>query len=212
MQLDDHFIRFKFFSASSMGKDRPFEVYANTMDEMNMFLNQHCFKGVDENAFAIIPKNICRNKNDMILELYSFKSNHSNDIYHVMTTRFFVDMAMENTATDVNFNLLFGEAILRSDIEIFKHINTLLWKLPHVHVKDVLIADDNMIDDNIIKESLDIRKEYRLINRPWDDLDSQMVIESLYDVMSSDPIEVNPITIEAYVSSFTTLITDVCNT
>lgn len=216
MQLDDHYIKFKFSSVMSRKYDRPFEVYAKNMDEMNMFLNQHCFKNVDNSAFEIIPTSMCRNKNDMMLRIYSFKSNHSNDVYRVMTTRSFVDMAAENTASIINCNLLFGEAILRHDIEIFKHINDLLWDLPHVHVKDVLLADDDIINsNNLIKETIEMRSQYlSCIDKPWNDYDPMLVAQSLYDAISDDddPDEIYPITIEAYVSNFTSMITDTCNT
>lgn len=211
--LDDHYIRFRFSSVLNRGKDKPYEVFANTMDEMKMFLTQHCFKDVDNAAFEFIPKNLCKH-NDMILELYSFKSNHSNDVYHVMTTKFFVERALEDTAADINYTLLFGEAILRHDIEIFKHICDLLWNLPCVHVKDVLIADDESINKKqYFGNSVDlVTQYYESFGKPWEDCDSQLVIQSLYDSLSNEPGEIYPITIEAYVSSFTTLLTDICNT
>lgn len=213
MQLDDHYIRFRFVSTMNRGKDKPYNVYANNMDEMNMFLTQHCFKNVDNTALEIIPKDKCKNRDD-VLELFSFKSNHSDDVYRVMTTRNFVDKAMDDTSTDLNYTLLFGEAILRSDIEIFKHIHDLLFDLSHVHVKDVLIADDNCINKcGYIKDEIDMRRRYMdSAELPYNDYDSRLVLESLFDSLNNEPGEIYPITIEAYVSCFTTLLTDTYNT
>ena len=126
---------------------------------------------------------------------------------------------LETTANDLSDASLFGEAILRTDIEIFKVINSMISKLSQGFVLDTSLADESLLfnsmeNDNYKGTMMDMIAEYKnRIGAPTEDAGSQAILQSLYDSVPDLTADngVYPITVEAYVSAFTELMIDCFN-
>lgn len=217
MNDNRYMFKFEFSSCHNKIKNMNYDVYAESEEDMKMFLTQHNFTDAPLDSITVIPKEECDNINDAhILKTFLFKSNRTNEIYHVITCDWFVDFAVETTCNELRDSLIFGEAIIRRDIEIFKLIGDLVSSLPHVNIMDFALADiqsstDNILIDHFI-EMNNMKKEYSC--KCLDDLDSTdsaiyYVHESMEYSRCDD--QVQPITLEAYVSAFTETMFDAFN-
>jgi len=189
-----------------------YDVYAETENDLKLFLVQHNFTDVDPCAVQIIPTTECRDVSNDLLKIHKFKSNHSNDIMSVMTSDFFVNMAVDDAGNDLTFTLIFGEAILRRDIEIFGLIGDIIYNIPHAHIADFVYADVDESNSNTqsIKDITDMRLEYlNHVCAPCEDGCAYLTHESLHDSIVDG--QVYPITIERYISTFTSLLLDEYN-
>lgn len=193
-------------------KNMNYHVIAKNEEDMKLFLLQHNFTDSPMDAITVIPEDeYDQGEYRYTLEKYLFRSNKSKELFTVMTCPDFVDFAVETTCNDLVDSLLFGEAILRRDIEIFKLIGDLIHSLPHTNIMDFSLADVDSTDDTVpehITDILEMRKTYcNKIGCVTEDDGSYYVHQSMeFDRCDTLP---QPITIESYVASFTERMVDV---
>ena len=210
----NEWLRFDFQSINSKQRSSPtkYRVVTDDFNKMMLFIRQHGFINATPESLSVVDIsdiNRCPDHYN-ILTPYKFKSNFKDGIYTIMTTEGFVTYAIESAADDLNGCLLFGEAILRHDIEAFKTISNLISSLPHTRIFDYLLANEKCVDDPAILSSQEIasmRREYLTkINAPCEDYGAYETFESLHDSVNTD--EVMPITLECYTSGFVEMMTD----
>ena len=210
---EEYFYRFEFSSMHNTKKSMNYSVYAATADDLKIFLNQHGFTDVPNEAVTMVPKSEAR-YTSKIIEPYRFKSNKSNEIFTVYTCWEYIEDALQNATNDLTQCMLFGEAIIRRDIGIFKYIGDLIDHIKHAVIIDYIIADIETLnsmecEDKSSKEIKEMRDTYRMrIGAPSEDFASVSVMEELLDAIPDNDEGVMPITLECYTSSFTEMMMD----
>lgn len=210
--MDSYLFRFEFSSVHNKAKNMNYHVIAHNEEDMKMFLLQHNFTDSPLDSITVIPsKEYDQSEYRYTLEKYLFRSNRSNELFTIMTCEDFVDYAVETTCNSLTDSLLFGEAILRRDIGIFKLIGDMVHSLPHANIMDFSLAEVDSTDDSIpgtISEILEMRKTYcNKIGSPYDDAGAYYIHQSMdFDRCDTVP---QPITIESYVAAFTERMIDV---
>lgn len=207
-------LRFDFRPINRKQTSHPskYRVVTDDFTKMDLFLKQHGFNDVPAEALSIVNiENIDRCPDHYnILTPYLFKSNFSDDLFTIITCENFINYAVDSAANDLNDCMLFGEAILRHDIGVFKTIGHLISSLPHTHIFDYILADERCVDDQnsiTFSEIVELRRKYlATINAPCEDYGAYETFESLHDSINVD--EVLPITLECYTSSFVEMMTD----
>jgi hypothetical protein len=178
-------------------------IYASTKDDMLLFLKQHNFdmryvniEYVDDNRKIL---------DSYVLKTYHFRSNKSNEVFHIKTCESFVASAIATVGDHLSDTCIFGESIFRDDIEFIKVVTDLIDKLPFATVVDWSLLDGdscNMMGyDNL---SWMVVKKDLLFSENYEPDFEHMDTSSIYDDLSqaSDPDRIQPITIEAYVRGF----------
>lgn len=214
MKIDGYF-KFEFSSASTRSSSMKYYVMSDNRQDMDMFLSQHGFHNV-EDSITIIPQEEYKPKDGThLLSIHMFASNKEHTIYHVMTCEDFITRALDNVANDTSDHSIFGEAILRTDVEFIKMAAKDLSSLRHAFVMDFRLADESLLfnhneNDGYKGTMLDMIAEYKnRIGAPSEDTGSQAILQSLYDACpDADTNCVYPITVEAYISTFTELMVD----
>lgn len=209
--MEPYLFKFEFSSVHNKIKNMNYHVIAKNEEDMKMFLLQHNFTDSPIDAITVLPSDkYDPSEYRYTLEKYLFKSNKSDELFTVMTCQEFVDHAVETTCNSLTDSLLFGEAILRRDIGVFKLIGDLVHSLPHTNIMDFVLADVDSTDDtvhNSINEILEMRKTYHdRIGSRYDD-GSYYIHQSMeFDRCDTLP---QPITIESYIAAFTERMVDV---
>lgn len=214
MNPNNVFFKFEFMSAASRSPMK-FYVVSNTLEDMHLFMSQHGFSNVDD-KITMLPENEFIPSKDgcHLLSIHRFASNAKPGIFNVMTTEDFITRAIENISNDLADHSIFGEAILRNDIEFIKMICKLMDKLPHMFIADYALADESLMFDRMDekngKSALMELAEYRKRGEgPTEDNESQLYQQGLYDAApDKDTNSIYPITIEGYISTFTELMID----
>lgn len=186
--------------------DGHFTVYSDRRDFMDMFLRQHGFSL--EHAYVDVlsvhdvqPSSL----NTSLLQPYKFKSNNSDEVFTIITAEWLISSAVDETCSDLSGTLMLGPASIRGDIEIFNIINQLIDMLPYVYVRDEKLIDGdsgNMFEEEEENRycdrptALDLYDQYSLTG---DDMDVYLY-ESMHSARTG---EIQPITVERYVHSFT---------
>lgn len=207
----DTIFKFEFTSYGCKNKNLSHKVYSNNKEDMILFLQQHSFdmSMVHIECLTIdeYEKEVDGHIYDYLLKGYKMRSNKSQETFMIMTTYDFVYQACEVVCSWLSDSLLFGPPILRTDVEIIKMINDLIHELPHVFVLDHALIDGD--SGNIIGDQRYIRSNRSLDSFDLTDegYDDSYIYESIFN--SSFDEDIQPITVEAYVSFFTTLIMDV---
>ena len=196
--------QFTFFPISDDNRLKR-RVYARNKASIELFAKQHGFD-CNDLQLDILDAEECID-DESLLKIYRFKSNCSDNEYNIMTCTRFIDKALGDAAQDLVVKLWFDDIIMRHDIEFIKMINHYIYQLNHVFIMNNLVAEDFWDESN--KERY--AKSFR-----WDDYvesnidrDSEYVLESL--VNHSIESEVQPITIESYIKSFTEILTETFN-
>ena len=214
--MEPYIFRFEFSSCYNKIKNMNYEVYAENEKDLQMFLMQHNFTDSPMDSVTVLPRTEIDRINDgRILKEFLFKSNKTNQIYKVITCDDFVDYAIANTCNELSGALIFGEAIIRRDIEIFKLIGDLVVTLPHVNIMDFALADIQSTGNNSIdsfSEICQLTRTYHCKNLDIDDF-SESALYYPHESMEYSRCdgEVQPITLEAYVESFTEKMVDSFN-
>lgn len=204
----DYFYKFRFCSSgSSHVASMEYYVETQSIDDLKLFFKQHNFTNVPDEAIQVITTDHESITSSRILQPFEMRSNNSNEIFTIMTCQDFIDYTIDAVAQELAYHSIFGEAIIRRDIEIFKLIGDLLYELPHAEVADFCLVDDDLIDKDFptSRDIFEMRKDYcESIGREYGN--AYYAYETLYESLSSD--DILPITIEAYVSHFIEMITD----
>lgn len=207
----EYYFKFSFMSMHTNNKNLSYHVLAETKENLYLFLKQHGFSDAPPESIQLFPKDKVSADLSHILKPFKFKSNKMPGVFSVMTCEAFVDTAIDNLAADLNANMLFGEAIIRRDVEVFKMIGDLVHDLPFAHVIDFVLADvesSNFPDASTVEDIRQMTDEYRTkICCPCEDTDYYMTYEQLHDAVNPD--EIYPITLECYISNFTEMMVDV---
>ncbi len=217
--MNDYYFKFEFSSIHDPTKAMKYFVYGETLDDLKLFISQHGFRDVPPESIKVIKRSsMGKYDGSHLLEPYKFRSNSSKELFTVMTCWRFVEDAISQLATDLSQVMLFGESIVRRDIEIFKLIGDLVNGLEQGNIIDFVLCDycpDDEHDDDVIKSNdllYQLQKNYlNQIGRPTEDTGSRLIYENLCDavVYDDEGEDVLPITVECYISNFTEMMMDV---
>lgn len=218
----DDYLRFQFRSVKSTSKAFTYEVLTKNPEDLQTFLLQHKFEKVPKEAITILPEDDFKQRDlSRVLKPYKLKSNHSDRIYTIISNDDIMEGVLDPLAEELCKFSLFGEAIVRRDIEVFKAIGDIVSDLPLTHVVDYSLVDIdevNLSDENDInasaKSAMDIIECYKSysnrITYPTEDHDISLIRDDL-DKAYGDSVndgEVLPFTIEAYIEHFVSMMTD----
>ena len=181
------FFKLTFYSTNGSLK---YKVFSEGLYPMKMFVQQHNFSRDILELIEPVPEGTDLPDGE-ILRPYKFKSKYSDtDVYTIYTTDDFV----------------FGDVLIRTNIELMKTISDLIGELRYVYV-----LDHGSIDgDTGELYSQDFEKYVKVFD-PFmvpaeDGFDDAYIYDSMTHAMLSQ--EIQPITLEAYVSSFASIVTD----
>ena len=182
-----------------------FKVYSHTQQDLMLFFKQHNIDISKVNVEYVPDHQFNENSNDQhILKLYQFRSNKSPELYHIMTTEYCIQCALQLAGDHLSDACVFGAAIFRDDIEFIKRIVDLLGMLPHVSIIDYTLLDDINIS-NFEWQCVKGDKLFEYDASPdLSEIDTQDIYASLYDCSYDTTIQ--PVTVEAYVRAFAELI------
>lgn len=206
--MENLLLRFEFSSIHNTNPNVNYHVFAENMDILNIFLKQHNFTDVNKCSITVVENTLDPCDEGFILRPFTFKSNSNNTTYTIITCDHFVTQAIELLADDLNKSMIFGEAIFRQDIEIFKLISDCLKGLSHVHIIDFSLCDvdETELGDTTIKDLMDLNQKYmNAICSPAEDPDYYLTLQSITNDLDSN---VMPITIECYVEHFASMMVD----
>lgn len=212
--MTEYYFKFEFTSIHNNIKNMNYYVLSENIEDIKLFLLQHNFTNVPQEAITLIEKSKTgKYDGNNILEPYRFRSNKSTEVFTVMTCWKFVEEAVSNLSADLNQFMLFGESIIRRDVEIFKLIGDLVNDIDHAHVVDFSLCDPDDIDEAILngKDIMELHGKYKqIIGAPTEDSDMVMTYESLFESINDDDM-ILPITIECYINNFMEMMIDVFN-
>lgn len=209
IEKDDGVIyEFVFISLSSEGMKH--RVYSTDKNMIDLFAKQHGFD-VNNIQVNILPR-YCMDDNaindDCFLKIFQFKSNSSDQIYHVASSDQILRRIIDNVAQDLTNTLTFGPLILRNDVEFINLITELVSTLSCGYIMDFLIVDDNWTEENRWKFIENSREGFA--DSYYEGIINFSESERVFDILHDKSIESlpQPITIEAYVRNFTELLID----
>jgi hypothetical protein len=206
----DTLFKFTFHSISDDIKKLSYSVYSYEKGDMDLFLKQHGFD-INNSYVECLPINDANIVGDnVLLQKHKFRSNILHEDVVIMTSPKIVEGAIESVCSDLSESLVFGYASLRADIEIIKIINDLIYKLDHV-----LVLDHSMIDDGGFLISPYYENYQKSMSPSLDDglsvdcLNDTYIYDSMFSKSSINATQ--PITVEAYVKYFTSMMIDKFN-
>lgn len=166
--------------------DEPNTVISFSKEDMSLFLLQH---GFDPNTHHIEVVNDDDVFSDYILHPYVFGSRKRDRLYRIMTNKAIMDQVMYRVVGELNACMSFGACALRGEIEIFDKISKLINGLEY-----------GAITEEHIDTYGDSPTEYSTTES-----EQQDALYNIFDGDTSPHREVQPYTIESYVSIFTLL-------
>lgn len=183
-------------------------IYSHTKEDMMLFMQQHGFDIQYADVQYVYDNDSETNSSYTTLKLYHFKSNKCDTVYHIMTCEYFIQQALSNVASHISDACVFGQGIFRDDVEIIKLVQDLLDKLPHVEILDYGFIDGDWVVENCMDADIDLSwesiKKCRLFDEDGEPNYEMFDNSSIYDsFVTKGPDEIQDITIEAYVRSFT---------
>ncbi len=209
---------FKFESSKPYTKSgMPYKIYSESLNDIYKFIQQHNFDPLTaKDAISVHDRGEIKSLDCYTLKPHIFRSNFRKDNFTVLTTDYILDIIIENLSSDLAQTLMFGEAIFRTDIELFKTIIDLMDHIKQVRILDFAFVDTDSTD--LTKASLDMAKlaqELIALNKRY----AQHIgcpsedgpIMAIQDNLSMDLLnkQIAPITLEGYISGFTELMLDV---
>lgn len=199
--------RFEFSSCFNKMKNMNYVVYADNEELMCKFLLQHNFTDSPADAITVLSEDD-KDFDDMnMLKEYHFKSYKDGNVYSVISSEFFVSQAIESVCYSLNDTTLFGECIIRRDIEIFKLIGDIISDLKHINILDFALINDDSTGNTTIDSFVDqtnLLKTYRCNNLDLYFENDDSILYLPFESMTMNRYDgcVEPITLESYVSSF----------
>lgn len=220
--MNDELYEFKFESLRRFKNNDHgmiYKIYSESLNDISTFCAQHNFDiNCAKDAIVPVDRGTVNLITSRTLKVFKFKSNIRQGVFDIMTTENFMDIIIENMASDLAQTLMFGESIFRTDLELFKTITELMGHMKHAKILDFAYVDTDSTDLN--KASFDIAttaQELIALNTKY----SQMIgcpsedapVLAIQDALSMDLLnnDVSPITLEGYISGFTELMIDVFN-
>ena len=178
-----------------ISKNLYYTVYSTNPRDIELFLKQHnmidhihLIKPVEDNV-------TCHDKltanDDDILSYHRFKSNNSNDVYNIMTTNKIVYDASVNAINALSKSFSFGLIICEDKIDIIAVISELIDGLKF----------------GFISEFAEFEYDE---SHEWSSGD--LINDCLFHIMEKAQLtmkdSIEPITIESYIASFVSLLSD----
>jgi hypothetical protein len=212
-------------------------VYAESYAHMDMFLKQHGFMNNEHDAayfhnmgmLRIVPRNQYQFQNTqtgLIIKPFKLRSNFVDTLYTIFTTDDFISYSIERVCQDLIETLSFGEAMFAADVGFIKTIVDTMEILPKVEILDINAAMNNDIHYEYSKDfynamakrdsheqrltSLNENKEVTdmILSEKckYHDHGGSYVFEAFFEESFQELTQ--PITIEAYVRAFASLLTE----
>lgn len=216
---DIYVFQFQSVKKNPVSGGMPYKVYSDSLDDIYTFIRQHNFEiNAAREAISIHPRSEFNIIDSYVVKPFKFRSNFRDGLFTILSTEYFTDVIIENLASDLIQTLMFGEAIFRTDIEVFKTIIDNMEKLSYGPIVDFSLIDTestkldkSALDKCKIAQTIRNRnKEYcTKVGCPTEDGPILEMQDSLsMDLLNND---VSPITLEGYISGFTELMLDVFN-
>lgn len=220
----DDYLKFQFRSIRSKSKAFTYVALTKNPEDLQLFLKQHKFDNVPKESITLLPESEFRQKDEScVLRPYKFKSNRQpfGQVFTIMSNQDIVEGILDPVSEEICKFSLFGEAIVRRDIEVFKVIGNIISDLPATHVVDFSLVDmdeAHLSDEDDLNESAKSTQEFisyyidydKRITYPTEDHDMSVIRDDLDRAYrdSVDADSVLPFTIEAYIEHFVSMMTD----
>ena len=121
------------------------KVYATSREQVSMFVRQHNIKVYDVNIMN--PESFTTDVNESdIISKFIFRSNSDYNDYEIYTTENILSDAINYIAEKLSAVLMFGDAIMRTDIPIIDIINRLIEQMKHAAIVDYMLLDDTSVE------------------------------------------------------------------
>ena len=176
-------------------------VYSMDRNMILLFMKQHQFD-MNETIIETLPDSY--DVDDMEqheLQIYKMQSNKTCQIHDIISTKHYVDQAIEAVVQNLSDYLIFGETIFRRDIPFINIVNRYLDELPFVFAFDYDILDGTpSCDTSYFNVKKDLEQFYESMENEYD----VSSLDDLYNrfLFKTLPNEKLPITVEAYVRWF----------
>lgn len=172
-----------------------YTIWTENEEYINRFIQQH---SLEKDAVYVtpilidelegIPSTMITESNE--LNEYYFKSNKDDSVHTIVTTEKIVSSAVEAVGKLLTDSLLFGDLVMREDIQFVKKISDLIEKLPYASIYDWSLLEeipgDGYYSDYAYSDYTTNYKNY--------------TVEEMF--RRHKPGQVEPITLEAYVHQF----------
>lgn len=188
-------------------RDMMYQVYTTEPKLMNRFLNQHRFNDGMQYVEITTPE---KTNIDVAqeLEVFHFGSNiHRNKIYEIVTSQQLIDEMCKDLGDKLSRISMFNELITAQDIPIMETLRDNIGELPYGHLLNVMSEDEyqTMRDDvdKMYNDRSDAPIDYTSDPNAPDD--SVIYCELMESAIVTN---IQPGTIESYIETFVSLITD----
>ena len=175
-----------------ISKNLYYTVYSTDPRDIELFLKQH---NMIEHTHLIRPVEdnvICHDKltanDDEILSYHRFKSNNNNDVYNIMTTNKIVYDASVSAINALSKSFSFGLIICEDKIDIIAVISELIDGLKFGFISEFA--------------------EFEYDDESYQDLISDCLFNIMGEAQLTMKDSIEPITIESYITSFVSLLSD----
>lgn len=188
---------FEYYPLHVIPNMAPEVVYTTDRDLMTLFLQQHGFDPNTANV-KIIDDEIDED-DPYMLHIWRMGSRKRDRIYNVATTSNIIENVVLSVGLELSEAMTLGAISFRGDIQVFERIGNLISMLDYVYQMDGFAADAGGYDVCDKETYSNGYPYYEEIAINHDD-------SFLYDALISDSHpskDVQPITIESYVSFFT---------
>lgn len=192
------------------------KVYAYTREEVDTFIRQYKIRFYDVNILYAEQIGKDYDERDVLKE-YTFVSNQDGNKYTLLSTESIIYDAVEYIAEKLSETLIFGSAILKTDIPIIDIINRLIETLKHTSILDYSLLDDDFMATLDDIEEMNVRGHIRTFSNKIDELEDwpdendrmySYIFDSLHNASILYGTGPEPITLEGYIEYMATMLTD----
>ena len=181
-------------------------VYSEDINEIHLFLKQHNFD-LSQTFIENIPSDMAEDDylEDNLLRPYQMKSNVDKEIRTIMTTRNFVNLTVSYVVEELGQFLLFGETILRNDIQLIQLVREILGSMPCTTILDFDLLSGELLDYACNTDWMYVKKTIDQVTES-PSCDGQDLSE-LYEMIDREcNYDILPFTLEAYAEVFARII------
>ena len=204
--------QFSPFNVKTTSKGMNYKVYSSNKIMMIQFLRQHHFP-VDESLIDIASPDDSKYIFDDIEELttYTFGSNKDRSkTFNIVTSPQILNDAIVYVGDRLSAVSLFGNLVMEDSIPLVHETQNLIHKMPLGYILDISGLDDSDNDKNVMSYN---KKKWReasvgLAEQEFfsEGPDDSIIYETLFGLSSTG--ELQPITLESYIESFVSILTD----
>lgn len=208
IELEDPIYVFRFSPLDNPpSRDMMYQVYTTEPKLMNRFLNQHRFNDGMQYVEITSPE-----KTDIDvaqeLEVFHFGSNiHRDKIYEIVTSQQLIDEMCKDLGDKLSRISMFNELITYQDIPIMETLRDNIGELPYGHLLNVMSEDEyQTMRDDVDKMYNDRSGAPIDYTSDPNGSDDSIIYRELME--SATVTNIQPGTIESYIETFVSLITD----